>query len=166
MISFADMTLDMLIAKGGYDCACGRHHGVDMDYLSIKSGAVREIPQALSAMGKKKPFIICDRNTKAAAWARIEPVLNAAKIPAMFAEIFSGAFDFRAIFGGKNVSEGYRRESERRQQRKEQRLSAYRLSFLLLFHGLPDPIHLPSGKRSVLPVKHLSPLHLRKAFLL
>jgi len=27
-------------------------------------------------------------------------VLNAAKIPAMFAEIFSGAFDFRAIFGG------------------------------------------------------------------
>ena len=80
MISFADMTLDMLIAKDGYDCACGRHHGVDMDYLSIKSGAVREIPQALAAMGKKKPFIICDRNTKAAAWDRIEPVLKAAGI--------------------------------------------------------------------------------------
>lgn len=80
MISFADMTLDMLIAKDGYECACGRRHGVDMDYLSIKSGAVREIPQALAAMGKKKPFIICDRNTKAAAWERIEPVLKAAGI--------------------------------------------------------------------------------------
>jgi len=33
----------------------------------------------------------------------------------------SGCSAFRAIFGGKNVSEGYRRESERRQQRKENR---------------------------------------------
>lgn len=80
MISFADMTLDMLIAKGGYDCACGRHHGVDMDYLSIKSGAVKEIPQALQAMGRKRPFIICDRNTKAAAWDRIQTVLEEAGV--------------------------------------------------------------------------------------
>ena len=80
MISFSEATLQTLIQKGGHDCACGRHHGVNMDYLSIRSGAVKEIPQALGAMGKRKPFIICDKNTKAAAWDRIQPVLEAAGI--------------------------------------------------------------------------------------
>ena len=80
MIRFADASLEQLIAKGGFACACGHHHVVDMDYIAIRSGAVREIPQAFSAMGTKKPFIICDENTKAAAWDRVAPVLDAAGI--------------------------------------------------------------------------------------
>ena len=80
MIDFSKASLDTLLSKGGFDCECGRHHGVDMDYLSIKSGAVNEIPQALKAMGRKRPFIICDRNTKAAAWDRVQPVLERAGI--------------------------------------------------------------------------------------
>ena len=75
MIRFADASLDMLIRKGGHACACGRRHAVDMDYLAMKSGAVAEIPQALSAMGCRKPFIICDRNTKAAAFVIVVVVL-------------------------------------------------------------------------------------------
>ncbi|MBR5289065.1 MAG: sn-glycerol-1-phosphate dehydrogenase [Clostridia bacterium] len=80
MIRFADAALEQLIAKEGFECSCGRRHMVDMDYIAIRSGAVREIPQALCAMGCKKPFIICDENTKAAAWSRVEPVLKAAEI--------------------------------------------------------------------------------------
>ncbi|MBP3655612.1 MAG: iron-containing alcohol dehydrogenase [Clostridia bacterium] len=80
MIQFSEATLDTLIRKGGHACSCGRHHGVDMDYLCIRSGAVEEIPQALAAMGTKRPFIICDVNTKAAAWGRVQPVLDAAGI--------------------------------------------------------------------------------------
>jgi len=80
MVRFEELSLTELIKKGGYACSCGRHHGVEMDYLSIKRGAVSVIPQALCAMGTKKPFIICDENTKAAAWGHIEPVLREAGI--------------------------------------------------------------------------------------
>ena len=78
MIQFAEASLNTLIQKGGHACSCGRRHAVEMDYLSICSGAVKEIPQALAAMGAKRPFIVCDENTKAAAWSRVQPVLEAA----------------------------------------------------------------------------------------
>ena len=80
MIDFAKASLNTLIEKDGHACACGHHHRADIDYLSICSGAVKEIPQALTAIGGKKPFILCDRNTKAAAWDRVEPVLREAGI--------------------------------------------------------------------------------------
>ena len=80
MIRFAEASLEELIARGGHDCDCGRHHAVEMDYLSIRPGASAEIPAALRAMDRKKPFIVCDKNTKAAAWDRIEPVLHQAGI--------------------------------------------------------------------------------------
>lgn len=51
MINFADASLNTLIAKGGHDCACGRHHEMKMDYLAIEPGAVRHIPEALKAIG-------------------------------------------------------------------------------------------------------------------
>ena len=38
MINFADASLNTLIAKGGHDCACGRHHEMKMDYLAIEPG--------------------------------------------------------------------------------------------------------------------------------
>ena len=39
MIDFSTASLETLIAKGGHDCACGRHHAMNMDYLRIESGA-------------------------------------------------------------------------------------------------------------------------------
>lgn len=36
MINFAAASLNTLIAKGGHDCACGRHHEMKMDYLAIE----------------------------------------------------------------------------------------------------------------------------------
>ena len=80
MIDFAKASLAELIDKNGHACSCGRHHRVEIDYLSIRSGAVEEIPQALAAIGGKRPFILCDRNTKAAAWSRVESVLRDAGI--------------------------------------------------------------------------------------
>ena len=80
MIDFSKASLDELLAKEGFDCACGRHHSVVMDYVAIHSGAVKEIPQAFEAMGRKRPFIVCDRHTKEAAWDRVRPVLEEAGI--------------------------------------------------------------------------------------
>ena len=80
MIDFSKASLETLLAKDGFDCACGRHHSMVMDYLSIRSGAVKDIPQAFEVMGKKRPFIVCDKNTKAAAWDKVQPVLDEAGI--------------------------------------------------------------------------------------
>ena len=80
MIDFSKAELRTLLAKEGFDCACGRHHSMVMDYLSIRSGAVEDIPKALEVVGRKRPFIVCDRNTKAAAWDKVQPVLENAGI--------------------------------------------------------------------------------------
>ena len=80
MLDFAKASLNELIAKGGHACACGRVHRVDMDFLRIEPGAVKYIPEGIRAVGGTKPFIVCDVNTRAAAWDAVRPVLEAAGI--------------------------------------------------------------------------------------
>lgn len=81
MIRFADMPLDALVCREGYACACGSVHKAVIDYLSIRPGAMEDIPKALGAMGVKKPFVVCDVHTRSAAWDRAERVLGEAGIP-------------------------------------------------------------------------------------
>lgn len=80
MNDFARMPLEALIRPGGYDCDCGRHHGVDLKYLNIGRDAVNGLPDALAAVGVKHPFIVCDVNTRAAAWDKVRAVLDKAGI--------------------------------------------------------------------------------------
>jgi glycerol-1-phosphate dehydrogenase [NAD(P)+] len=79
--AFKDMTLEELIKDGGYDCACGRHHATGLKYLKIGRNATKYLPEAMAALGLKKPFIVCDTHTKAAAWDRVEKALGGAGIP-------------------------------------------------------------------------------------
>ncbi len=76
MVDFSNFTTEELLAPGGFDCDCGLHHEAPIKYLKIGSGAVKHIPDALAALGAKKPFIVCDLNTKEAAWKFVEPVLR------------------------------------------------------------------------------------------
>lgn len=80
-MDFSKASLDELIAEGGYDCACGRHHETELKYLKIGSGVISYLPEAMSKLGVKKPFIVCDKNTEKAAWSFVEPVLRAAQVP-------------------------------------------------------------------------------------
>ena len=84
MIRFSEASIEALIDPKGYDCACGRHHQMKMDYIKIGSGAVSSIPEGLAAMGVKRPFIVCDVNTKKAAWDKVKAVLDAASIEYTF----------------------------------------------------------------------------------
>ena len=79
MNDFANMTLDELIREGGYDCECGRRHATGLKYVKIGRNAVASLPEAMRKIGVQKPFIVCDRNTRAAAWSAIETVLKEAK---------------------------------------------------------------------------------------
>ena len=51
MIRFSEASIEALIDPKGYDCACGRHHQMKMDYIKIGSGAIASIPEGLAAMG-------------------------------------------------------------------------------------------------------------------
>lgn len=51
-------------------CACGKAHNIDVEKISIESGAVRELTDILEAF--QNPVFICDSNTRAAA----EPFLE------------------------------------------------------------------------------------------
>ncbi len=76
----SSLSLEQLIAPGGHACSCGRHHDTELKYLKIGSGAVKHLAQALDKLNVHKPFIVCDKNTYAAAWDRVEPVLTQAGV--------------------------------------------------------------------------------------
>ena len=78
---FKDMTIPELIREEGYDCSCGRHHSCGLKYFKVGKGAVSAVPEALEALGCKKPFVVMDRNTQAVAWEKVKAVLEASNIP-------------------------------------------------------------------------------------
>ena len=81
MPKFSAMSLAELTRPGGYDCACGKRHAVDLPWLRIERGALNKLPEALAAVGAKHPFVVCDGNTYQAAGARVEEVLSKAGVP-------------------------------------------------------------------------------------
>ena len=80
MPDFSKLPLSALIAPQGHACSCGRHHAAPVEFLCIESGAVRRLPEALSRLGVRRPFIVCDPRSKAAAWEPVRRVLEEAGI--------------------------------------------------------------------------------------
>lgn len=80
MPDYANMTLSQLTRPEGYACACGRRHVCALKYLNIGRGILPEVPKMIAAMGRKKPFVVCDGNTWAVAGRRVDEILTAAGI--------------------------------------------------------------------------------------
>ncbi len=80
MNDFANMTLDELIREGGYDCECGRHHEAGLKYLKIGRNAVQYTVEAMKTICVTRPFIVCDTNTRKAAWNQVKAELDKAGI--------------------------------------------------------------------------------------
>ena len=80
MPDFGNMTLSQLTRPEGYACSCGRHHVCALKYLNIGRGNIREVPKMIAAMGRKKPFVVCDDNTWAVAGRRVDEILTDAGI--------------------------------------------------------------------------------------
>jgi AraC-like DNA-binding protein len=77
MPDFANMTLAQLVRPEGYACSCGRRHVCALKYLNIGRGIITEVPEMVAAMGRKKPFVVCDGNTWAVAGKRVDEIANA-----------------------------------------------------------------------------------------
>ena len=75
------MSLKELEAIKKSDCACGKTHVADIDKILCGAGVVNELPAIVREYGAKKPYILCDRNTYAAAGERVCALLEKAGIP-------------------------------------------------------------------------------------
>ncbi|MBE6629405.1 MAG: sn-glycerol-1-phosphate dehydrogenase [Ruminococcaceae bacterium] len=62
-------------------CACGKCHVADIKSILCGAGVLRELPAILRDFQAKKPYILCDRNTFAAAGERVCALLEGAGIP-------------------------------------------------------------------------------------
>ena len=80
MPRFDQLSLKELIRPEGFDCECGRHHVCALQYLKIGRGAVESVPEMLAAMGKKRPFVVCDQNTYEVAGRRVCEILDRAGV--------------------------------------------------------------------------------------
>ncbi len=74
------MSIKELDAIQKIGCACGKSHATDIDKILCGAGVVRELPTILREYGAKKPYILCDRNTYAAAGERVCALLDEAGI--------------------------------------------------------------------------------------
>ena len=61
-------------------CPCGRKHTIAIDQVVIGSGAVNRLPEFVKKYGKR-PFVVADVNTYAAAGEKVCGILKAADIP-------------------------------------------------------------------------------------
>ena len=80
MKPFREMTCEELVRPEGWDCGCGRHHVCALEFLRIGRGAVEAIPEMVRTMGKQKPFVVFDKNTRQAAGDRVLEILDRAGI--------------------------------------------------------------------------------------
>ena len=74
-------TLEALIASGLRNCECGRPHETGLWFLRIGRDATRFLPEALRAVGIRRPFVVCDRRTEAAAMGEVRAALDGAGMP-------------------------------------------------------------------------------------
>ena len=64
----------------GFDqpCPCGKKHTSALDMLVSGPGALARLPELLARYDAKKPFLLADRNTFAAAGGRVCEILTQA----------------------------------------------------------------------------------------
>ena len=61
---------------GGTSCPCGREHDVSIDDVVVGKGVIARLPEFVEKYGAKKPFILADRNTYAAAGEAVIGILK------------------------------------------------------------------------------------------
>ena len=56
-----------LTARGPFDCPCGKRHAARLKQAVVRSGAVAALAETVRGCGGTKAYVLCDRNTFAAA---------------------------------------------------------------------------------------------------
>ena len=61
---------------GSAECSCGKNHTVAIDDVVVGKGVIARLPEFVAKYGAKKPFVLADRNTYAAAGEAVTDVLK------------------------------------------------------------------------------------------
>lgn len=64
-----------------FDCTCGRRHRTELREALIRPNALEDVPVLVKRLGLKKPLILCDQNTFAAAGERLMSCFEQAGAP-------------------------------------------------------------------------------------
>lgn len=59
MSEIANVPPECLIRPEGFQCSCGKQHRAPIQYLKIRPGAVRLVPEALAVLGARRPMVVC-----------------------------------------------------------------------------------------------------------
>ena len=73
-------TIDSLMCNDGFACACGRRHFGQLSDCIIGEGALKRLPAIIEKYKVQNPFILCDRETYAAAGEQVCDILTDAGI--------------------------------------------------------------------------------------
>ncbi len=76
----SEMTLSELTREEGIRCSCGKIHRCGLRWFQAGAGAVKKLPEALAARGRRKPMLVMDTNTEKAAGNRVRETLREAGI--------------------------------------------------------------------------------------
>lgn len=76
-----EYTLDWLMANDGFLCDCGKHHYGKLKDCIIGENALDKIPAMVQKHGGSHPFVLCDKDTYAAAGKAVCEILDNAGIP-------------------------------------------------------------------------------------
>ena len=66
----------MINYLGSAECNCGKNHTVAIDEVVVGKGVIARLPEFIEKYGAKKPFILADRNTYAAAGEAVAAILK------------------------------------------------------------------------------------------
>ena len=66
---------------GSARCSCGKTHDIALDDVVVGKGVLARLPEFVARYGAKKPFILADRNTFAAAGEQVCRILAEHGIP-------------------------------------------------------------------------------------
>ena len=61
-------------------CSCGRPHKLEITDIISESGAINKLPEVMSRLGCRHPFVLCESNTLLAAGERVTDILRRADI--------------------------------------------------------------------------------------
>lgn len=92
MVLFENLPLNELMREGGFDCECGMNHSVSLKYLKIGRDAIQSLPEAVKAVGGRRAFMVCDKNTREAAADRAAEILRGAGIEVTLFEVKEHGF--------------------------------------------------------------------------
>lgn len=76
-----------------FECGCGRTHAAPLKYVSVRPGAVEDLPVFMKKLGYRSAYLVCDGMTRSLAGDRCMEILSGAGVKGLLHELKHLEFD-------------------------------------------------------------------------